>query len=317
MSGPTTLDLVVRDKQLVADGVMLVTLVHPEGSAVPYWQPGAHIDLHLGTGRVRQYSLCGDPSDRSSWQIAVLRDDHGRGGSVTVHSDAFCVGLPVTTGGPRNNFALVDAERFAFIVGGIGITPILPMIDALERDGKSWTLMYGGQHRGSMAFLDRLSYYGERVQVFPQDEFGLLDVLGFVNRCSDGTQIYCCGPAPLIDATRESVESISTQVDLHVERFTAVALDDSNDKEFSVNLSRSGITVTVRPDQSILDACELAGISTLSSCAEGICGTCETSVLAGTPEHRDEVLTDAEQESGDTMMICVSRAKTPSITLDL
>lgn len=188
-------ELVVGRRESVADGVLALTLRHPLGAELPPWEPGAHIDVVLGPDLERQYSLCGDPTDRRAWRIAVLREPDGRGGSAHVHG-RLGEGDTVRVRGPRNHFALAPAPRYRFVAGGIGITPILPMLAAAEAAGAEWSLLYGGRTRGSMAFTEELGRYGARVTLAPQDETGLLDLAPVLDRVPEGTLVYCCGPGP-------------------------------------------------------------------------------------------------------------------------
>jgi ferredoxin-NADP reductase len=304
-----TLELLVDRKEKLADGVVRLTLRAPGSEPLPPWEPGAHIDVVL-PGSVRQYSLCGDPGDRSAYQVAVLREPDGRGGSAYVH-DSLLAGDLLRVDGPRNHFALVDAERYLFIAGGIGITPILPMLDQVTAAGRDWQLVYGGRTRGSMAFTEELSRHGGRVLFRPQDEHGLLDLPTLLAAARPGTAVYCCGPEPLLAA----VEALGP-ADLHVERFTA-RLDEGARTAFEVELAGSGRVLPVPADRSILEVVEEAGVTVLSSCREGTCGTCETGVLGGTPDHRDSVLTADERLENEVMMLCVSRACSPRLVLDL
>jgi len=305
-------ELVVDGREFAADGVLALTLRHPLGEDLPVWEPGAHVDVVLGPELERQYSLCGDPADRSVWRIAVLREPDGRGGSARVHKQ-LGQGDKVRVRGPRNHFRLEAAPRYRFVAGGIGITPVLPMLAAVEAAGAEWTLLYGGRTRNSMAFTEELGRYGDRVTVAPQDETGLLDLASVLDDVPDGTLVYCCGPGPLLDAVEERCPAER----LRVERFAPKAQVDGENGGFEVELAQSGRTVTVEPDVSVLDAVRAAGVEVLFSCTEGTCGTCETDVLDGTPDHRDSVLSDAERESGETMMICVSRCRGKRLVLDL
>jgi ferredoxin-NADP reductase len=306
-------ELVVARREFAADGVLALTLRHPLGEPLPAWEPGAHIDVVLGPELERQYSLCGDPADRETWRIAVLREPAGRGGSAHVHEE-LGQGDKVRVRGPRNHFALRPAPRYRFIAGGIGITPILPMLTAAEAAGAEWTLLYGGRTRRSMAFTEELGRYGDdRVTVAPQDETGLLDLASVLDDVPEGTLVYCCGPGPLLDA----VEARSPAGLLQMERFTPKAQEGGDNTEFEVELAQSGRTLTVPADVSVLDAVRASGVEVLFSCAEGTCGTCETDVLDGDPDHRDSVLTAEERESGETMMICVSRCRGKRLVLDL
>ncbi|MEJ2854899.1 MULTISPECIES: PDR/VanB family oxidoreductase [unclassified Saccharothrix] len=301
-------EVVVGRREVVAEDVVRLTLRHPHDAPLPPWTPGAHVDLVLGPDLVRQYSLCGDPADRSAYQVAVLHEPSGRGGSRHVHSE-LTEGRGVRLRGPRNHFPLVPAERYLFIAGGIGITPILPMIREVAARGASWRLLYGGRRRSSMAFADEvLSQYGDRVLVRPEDETGLLDLDTFLEA---EAEVYCCGPEPLLAAVEQR-----SPARLHVERFTPKATNGER-TSFDVELARSGRTLVVPEDRSIVQVLEEAGIEVLSSCREGTCGTCETGVLEGLPDHRDSVLDAGERAAGDVMMICVSRARGPRLVLDL
>ncbi|MEV6235698.1 PDR/VanB family oxidoreductase [Lentzea sp. NPDC051838] len=305
--------LTLERKDSVADGVVLLTLRHPDGEPLPAWTPGAHVDLVLTDGLIRQYSLCGSPDDTSVFQVAVLREPQGRGGSQHVH-DVLVAGQRIEVRGPRNHFELVEAKRYLFIAGGIGITPILPMVAAAA--GKDWRLVYGGRTRSSMAFRDELERLGN-VELRPQDECGLLDLEELLGEPENGTAVYCCGPEGLLTAVEKQCAAWPEGT-LHIERFAPKTdAGQGPRREFEVELAQTGTVLRVPAGQSVLEVVERAGVSVLSSCQEGTCGTCETIVLGGTPDHRDSVLTAQEQESGDAMMICVSRSRSPRLVLDL
>ncbi len=304
------LDLVLVDRHLVADGVVRLSLRRVDGGDLPAWEPGAHVDVVLDD-LVRQYSLCSDPADRTTWQIAVQREEGGRGGSRRAH--ALAVGAAVRVVGPRNHFPLVPAARYLFVAGGIGITPILPMVRRAIADGTPWRLVYGGRSRSTMAFHDELLALGDRVALHPRDRVGLPDLAALFAEpdfAAPGTAVYCCGPEGLLAA----VESHRAGPSLHVERFSALPAAEAG--AFEVELAASGRTLPVPADRSVLDVLEEAGVPVLWSCREGTCGTCETGVLAGVPEHRDTVLTEEERQVGDVLMVCVSRS-TGRLVLDL
>ncbi len=307
----------VAGKRHVADGVVALTLRPTDGRPLPAWAPGAHVDLLLGGGVPnRQYSLCGDPADRGAYRLGILRDADGGGGSRHVH-DHLAEGDVVRVRGPRNNFALAPSPRYLFVAGGIGITPILPMVAAAEAAGTDWRLVYGGRQRASMAFLPELAAHGDRVSVRPQDETGLLDLPALLGTPQPDTLVYCCGPEPLLAAVEQHCAGWPEGA-LHLERFAARPLSPPVRAEaFDVELARSGLTLTVPPQRSVLEVVEAAGVGVLSSCTEGTCGTCETAVLAGRPYHRDSVLTPAERAAGDCMLICVSRSCGDRLVLDL
>ncbi|WP_299532156.1 PDR/VanB family oxidoreductase [uncultured Streptomyces sp.] len=307
----------VRTKDVVANGIVALTLEHPDGERLPDWTPGTHIDVVLPDGAPRQYSLCGDRWDAYTYRIAVLREPAGRGGSAYVH-DRLMPGDQVGIGGARNHFPLVPADRYLFIAGGIGITPLLPMIQQAEKSGADWRLLYGGRTRASMAFSTELTHaYGERVHIRPQDECGLLDLAGWLSEPPPGTKAYCCGPAPLLSAVQDACVHWPDH-SLRTERFIAADLSDPVRRSpFEVELRRTGRTVTVTPEVSVLHAVRRAGTEVLSSCEQGTCGTCLVPVLEGTPDHRDAVLADHERAAGDCMLPCVSRSRSDRLVLDL
>jgi ferredoxin-NADP reductase len=312
----TVNQLRVAAKQRLAEGVVSLILTDPVGRRLPDWTPGAHIDLRLPNGEVRQYSLCGDRWDASTYRVGVLREPDGRGGSAFVH-DRLEVGDVVGVGGPRNNFGMVPARRYLFVAGGIGITPLLPMVhqaDLLEAD---WHLVYGGRSRTSMAFIGELAGYGDRVTIVPQDECGLLDVAAHLPKPAVDGKVYCCGPAPLLAAVERLCAGWPPGL-LRTERFVPKVLPGPvRTESFVVELRRSGRQVTVSNGQSVLDAVRAAGVPVLSSCRQGTCGTCETGVIAGRPDHRDSITDDHDHQCGDRMFPCVSRALSDRLVLDL
>ncbi|WP_374232002.1 2Fe-2S iron-sulfur cluster-binding protein [Pseudonocardia sp. DR1-2] len=315
-SAPAEVRVIVAEIELEATGVVSVRLEPAVGDKLPAWEPGAHIDLVLGPDLERQYSLCGDPTDLRSWRIGVLREPESRGGSAHVH-DKLVVGDEVLCRGPRNNFTLDDADDYLFIAGGIGITPILPMLGACEAAGKPWRLVYGGRAEDSMAFRAELAAHGDRVTIWPQDANGLIDLDGLLGTPAPGTHVYCCGPGVLLDAVEERCASWPDGA-LHLERFRPKeGVLDGENSAFEVVLDYSDISITVAADQTVAEAIEAAGVEVPTSCREGTCGTCETVVLEGEPDHRDSFLTPVEKASNEVMMVCCSRACSPRLVLDL
>ncbi|MFF8846339.1 PDR/VanB family oxidoreductase [Streptomyces sp. NPDC015127] len=307
-----SLRLVVHRMTWEADGVLSVELVHPDGKPLPAWTPGAHVDVHVG-GHIRQYSLCGDPQSVDRYRIGVLNEAASRGGSRHVHT-ALRPGQQVTVSEPRNHFALEDATGYVFVAGGIGITPLLAMAREAARSGVAWRLVYGGRTRASMAFTGELAALGGDITLVPQDEHGHIDLDAALAGLPEGTLVYACGPEPLLNA----VEKRCPEGTLRLERFAAPAVQRTEDDQgFEVECRTSGVTLTVGADSSILEAAEAAGLSVDSSCRDGICGSCETRVIDGTPDHRDFLLSEAEQSAGATMMICVSRCASGRLVLDL
>jgi ferredoxin-NADP reductase len=307
----------VTTADYIAAEVLAVSLTGANGRPLRRWAPGAHVDVLLPSGLVRQYSLCGSADGRDRYQIAILRVADGRGGSVEAHR-TLAVGTQVPVAGPRNNFALVEADRYLFIAGGIGITPIAPMIHQVARSGAEWSAVYGGRSRGHMAFLGELTELcGDRLDTWPQDRRGLPNIGRLVTALPAGTAVYCCGPAGMLEAVERACAALPVPVDLHTERFTSAAADSALRTAFEVELRRSGVTVVVPADRSILDVVVETIGDVPFSCAEGICGTCETAVLEDVPEHHDQLLSAEERAAGRTMMICVGRARSPRLVLDL
>jgi ferredoxin-NADP reductase len=310
-------DLVVREARQVADGVVAIILAAPDGAELPAWTPGAHVDFVLGDDLIRQYSLCSSPSQPEVWRVGVLRVPDSRGGSERVH-DVLAPGSIVRVRGPRNHFPLVASSRYLFIAGGIGITPLLPMIAEADAAGADWRLFYGGRERASMAFISELAQYGDRVIIVPQDEQGMLDLESVLGTPRQDTLVYCCGPEGLLAAVEKFCEKWPPG-SLHLERFSAKPQEPSEaaDSAFALVLQRSGLTLEVPPDKSVLTVIREAGVSVLASCLEGVCGTCETEVIDGDVDHRDSVLNEEEQASNEYMMVCVSRCRSPQLVLDL
>ncbi len=306
-------EAVVRGVAHPASDVAELTLARADGGALPDWTPGAHIDLILDEDLVRQYSLCGSPGDTATYRVSVLLTPDSRGGAKRVHE--LVEGDTVRVRGPRNHFPVVSSRRYLFVAGGIGITPMLPMIEEVDAAGADWRLYYGGRSRASMAYLEQLEQYGDRVEVVPQDERGLLDVTTILGEPDPGTLVYCCGPEPLLAVCEQACASWPTGA-LHLERFAAKEIDSSEDSDFELVLQRSGTVTTVPAGTSVLQAMRDSGVSVLASCLEGTCGTCETEVVEGEIDHRDSVLDAEEQETNEVMMVCVSRCRGPRLVLD-
>jgi len=311
-----TLTLVVRDMRWEAEDVLRLGLERPDGAPLPTWEPGAHIDVRLSNGVERQYSLCSEPADATRWEIAVLREPVSRGGSRFIHSE-LRPGAPVEVRGPVNTFPLQDAEEYLFVAGGIGITAVIPMIEAVARAGKSYRVAYLGRSRARMAFLSHPLLSGPRVSVVAADEQGRLDLDAWLASPASGTVVYACGPARLLDSLEEAATAWPGGL-LRLERFQPkVFAEVADGSVFDVEARRSGLRVTVESGCSILEMLEQAGVPVPSSCLEGVCGTCETTILDGEAEHRDSILVPDERAANETMMICVSRSKLPTLVLDI
>ncbi len=290
----TMLDRVER----VADDVVSLVLRGDEGP-LEAWEPGAHVDLALPNWLTRQYSLCGDPGELSAYRIAVRLDPLSRGGSEYVHR-YLRPGRTLEVSAPRNHFPLQPASEYLFLAGGIGITPIVPMLRAAVSAGAAASLVYVGRSASTMPFAAELvATYGDRVSLF---DHGRPDLTTLPTE----PEVYCCGPASMIEAA----EAIFPRV--HVERFEPTRRVFGPDTPFEVVCARSGATIQVPADESLLDALNHAGRPVPSGCREGVCGSCELSVLDGEPEHRDDIGAPAGR-----MYACVSRALSPRLVLDV
>lgn len=297
--------------------VLAIELTASGGAKLPTWAPGAHIQLELPSGLVRHFSLCGDPKQRDVYKIAVLQEADGRGGSEELHRTA-ATGLSLRATAIRNRFPLTVARNYLLIAGGIGITALLPMAAALRRRRKPFTLIYTGKERGSMTFVDEVSGLAN-ARIVESALDGRIDIGSIVRDAAAGTAIFACGPDALLADVRTAVRDASRPLELHTEAFqtSGSSAREYVDHEFVVELSRTGASLTVPAGQSVLRTVRDAGVTAPSSCEDGWCGTCETRVLDGEVEHRDSVLSDDEIDRGDTMMICVSRARSGALVLDL
>jgi len=305
----------------VADGIVGLTLRPEEPGSLPDFAPGAHIDLNLPNGLVRSYSLLNDGTSPDRYEIAVSRDAASRGGSTFV-CDTLRAGDTLMVAGPRNNFPLAGGPTpSVLIAGGIGITPIYCMVRHLAREGRPWTLHYSAATRPRAAFLDELAALGAEgggvVTIHIDAEAGgrFLDIGAIVGAAGGDAHFYCCGPAPMLDAFVAATAGVAS-AQVHLERFTA---DEPAAREggFTVELAATGVTLEVEPGKSILDTVLDAGIDVPFSCTEGTCGTCETRVIEGIPDHRDAFLTPDEQAGNTLIMICCSGSKTLKLVLDL
>ena len=303
-----------------AEGINAYTLEPMPGQSLPPFTAGAHVDLHLPEGLVRSYSLLNDPAERDRYVIGVHHDPNGRGGSRYVHQ-VLRAGTTLTIGAPRNSFALhEDAPHSVLIAGGIGITPLLSMIERLAALGRVWELHYATRTPARAAFLPRLAQLAGangRVHLYHDGEPGgvALDVAALVARVPEGAHLYCCGPLPMLDAF-EAAAAARPPGCVHVEYFAARA-PAATTGGYAVVMQRSGRRVAVAPGRTMLAALLDAGANVSYSCSEGICGTCETRVIAGTPDHRDQFLTDDERAANTSVMICCSGSCTPELVLDL
>lgn len=294
--------------------VVVLELADPDGAPLPPVEPGAHLDLLLPQGVVRQYSLCGGTPGR--WRLAVLHEPDGRGGSTAVHA-GLTEGASVGIAGPRNHFAFDPGTAPVLLVGGgIGLTPLVPMATAARSAGLDYTLHVAG-HPERLPFVEELlGEHGEHVVLHRSGLEERLDLDAVLAAAAPDTVVYCCGPQRLLEAAEAAAARHG--LTLHTEHFVpetqgAVLWEG----DFEVEFTLSGVTATVAPDRSILEVAEENGIFVLSSCQEGTCGTCETPVIDGVVDHRDSILTPAERERGDVMYVCVSRAACPRLVVEL
>jgi ferredoxin--NADP+ reductase/vanillate O-demethylase ferredoxin subunit len=318
MSAHKTLTMRVQAMRYEARGIVSLELQDPDGATLPEYGPGAHIDLHLGNGLVRSYSLCGAPEVRDRYTVGVLLDRNSRGGSRFVH-EQLRVGATLTIGAPRNNFELDEsAAHTVLVAGGIGVTPIVCMARRLAELGRSFTLLYCARTRAEAAFAESLSAYGDAVRFHFDDEAGAPPDLKAMLAGQDAqTHLYCCGPGPMLNAFEAACEAYGYP-NVHIERFAADPSTEAvQEGEYVVQLSRTGSLVKVPSGKSLLDALLDAGVEVEHSCREGVCGSCETAVLEGCPDHRDSVLSNSERASNKTMMVCVSGCKGSRLVLDL
>jgi ferredoxin-NADP reductase len=278
--------------------------------------PGAHVDLHLPGGVIRQYSLLPVPAASNRFAVGVKRDPRSRGGSRFIH-DELRVGAILNMSGPRNNFPLVEnAVHSVFIAGGIGITPIIGMIERLSSLGRAWTLHYGVARRAELGFIDEFDRAHVHLHVDEEAGGRLMNVPGIVSAAPADAHLYCCGPAPMLDVFERAAREARDASHIHIERF-ASDLQTATDGGFVVELARSARRLPVKSGCTILETLREAGIGVQASCEQGICGTCETRVLAGIPDHRDTLLSPEEKAANNTMMVCCSGSRSEVLVLDL
>lgn len=306
----------VMSRRRLARRIDEFVLASADGQALPPWTAGSHVDLHTPAGPVRQYSLCSSPDDTNSYSIAIERRLDSRGGSISAHDD-IDVGAEVTISLPRNHFALTRALGYVFVAGGIGITPVLALVEQAQRSGRRWRLVYVGRSRAEMAYVDEIeSRYPGLVTVHESGRSGRLDLGDELAGLGRGTAVYACGPPSMLDAVARVCEP-QPAVDSFAEQFTATTTKSAHNAEFELSLAFSGMTVTVPENRTILDVLDGRGVVAPSSCREGVCGTCETGVVSGEIDHRDSILSPEERSENESMMICVSRCTSGRLVLEL
>ncbi|MDP0396954.1 PDR/VanB family oxidoreductase [Tsukamurella strandjordii] len=306
-------EIVAHDKDVVA-----LTFESADGTPLPRWTPGAHLDLMLPSGRMREYSLCGDPAEPDSYRIAVRRIPNGGGGSVEVH-ETLHLGATVTVKGPRNGMPMAvpghgsPAQHLRFVAGGIGITPILPMMIAAERLGLDWSMLYTGRSTDTIPFISEVEKFGDKVEIRTDDVHGIPTADILIGDTPGPTALYSCGPIPMLESLRVGLIG-RTDVELHYERFSAPPVVDG--KPFTTTLAETDETIDVAADETLLAAILKVRPDAPYSCKQGFCGTCRVTVTEGTVDHRDQTLTPYEREQGQ-MLTCVSRAAGDHLTINL
>jgi ferredoxin-NADP reductase/uncharacterized iron-regulated membrane protein len=319
-SAKTGLSLKLVAKTVEAEGVCSFEFADARGRPLPAFSAGSHIDLTVGPGLIRQFSLCNDPKETHRYLIAVLREPQSRGGSRTLH-DVLEVGDVLEASLPKNHFQLAHAARRSILIaGGIGITPILCMAERLSNIGAAFELHYAVASTARAAFVDRLrqAAFAPQVRFHVGDEGGRLDIRALLRDADPEDHLYVCGPERLIDDVLAAARALGwPEANVHCEYFVAEAHDTSNDRDFDVRLASTGLTIHVPRTTSVAAALASHGIDIPTSCSEGVCGTCLTRVLQGEVAHRDRVLSAAERARGDQFTPCCSRATGPLLVLDL
>ena len=317
MSQDDWLDVRIANRRTVAEDIIALEL-HPLAGELPVFEAGAHVEVEVGPGCIRHYSLLNDPAETHRYVLGVLREPTSRGGSSAIHA-GFMPGSTVRIGRPRNNFALVaHAKRSILLAGGIGLTPLYSMAHGLHRTGADFALHYYARNRVRAAFVDALSSepFSDRVSIHLDDAPDRISVEAALGTPEDGAHLYVCGPAGFIDHVLETARSLGwVDANVHLERFNATV--DAAGDVFEVEARRSGVTVQVPSGSSIAQVLLAHGVDVPLSCEQGVCGTCITTILDGVADHRDMFLSEAEHEAGEEMAICCSRAKTPKLILDL
>lgn len=317
MSQDDWIEVAIGGRRTVAEDIIALELL-PLAGVLPAFEAGAHVEVEVGPGCVRHYSLLNDPAETHRYVLGVLREPTSRGGSSAIHA-GFSVGSTVKIGRPRNNFALTaQARRSVLMAGGIGLTPLYSMAHGLHRIGADFTLHYYARNRARAAFVDELSSesFSEQVSIHLDDASERTPVATALGPAEDDAHLYICGPAGFIDHVLETARSLGwADGNIHLEHFSATV--DAAGDAFEVEARRSGVTVQVPSGSSIAQVLLANGVDVPLSCEQGVCGTCITTILEGVADHRDMFLSEAEHEAGEEMAICCSRSKTPKLILDL
>lgn len=321
MAAADTLQVRIARRETEAEGIAGFELASADGTPLPAFTAGSHIDVMLGNGLIRQYSLCGHPAERSRYRLGVLLDPASRGGSRAMH--ALAEGATLTISTPRNHFELAaDARRHLLLAGGIGVTPLLCMAEQLAADGADFTMHYCTRSPARTAFRGRLANaaWAGRVSLHHDDgdaaqAFDMKQVLA---RPEADVHLYVCGPKGFMDAVLATArEQGWPEAQIHYEFFAGAPVQTDADTDFEVKLAKSGRVIPVRREQTVAQALAAAGVELPVSCEQGVCGTCLTRVIDGTPDHRDMYMTPAEQAKNDQFTPCCSRSLSPLLVIDL
>lgn len=322
MDNSKTLNVQISKIEMLTPEIALFELSSTQGIELPPFDAGAHIDVHTPSGMTRQYSLCGNANQLQRYQIAVLKEMNGRGGSQSMH-DKVKIGDVITISTPRNHFGLArDSRHSLLLAGGIGITPLLSMAETLSQTDQDFDLHYCARSVQRIAFVDRIqaSKFADKVS-FHFDDGNVeqqLEIESLLATPDSGTHLYVCGPKGFMDAVLKTARTLGwDDQNLHYEFFSATPNSSQSDDAFEVVVASSGRVISVAKDQTILAALNSNGIDLPFSCEQGVCGTCLTKVLEGTPDHRDMYLTPEEQSTNDQMLVCCSRSKSVRLVLDL
>ncbi|BDH47799.1 oxidoreductase [Salmonella enterica subsp. enterica serovar Choleraesuis] len=302
-----------------AQGVLSIELRSPDGSPLPEYAPGSHIDLHLPNGLIRSYSLLSQYGKQAGYVVGVLRDRQSRGGSAWIH-EQLRVGTLLPISAPRNNFALSEEPAHSVLVaGGIGITPILCMLSNLVENARPAELIYCARNRLEAAFIEQIEQLNSHVTWhFDDEQQTPPDLTQYLKDKPAGSHFYCCGPGAMLNAFEDTCQALGYD-NVHIERFAARPMAETQEvsQSYQVELKRSGKTLEVSAGQSLLDALLASGCQVDCSCREGVCGSCETVVIDGMVDHRDSILSKSEREANRSMMVCVSGCKSGKLVLDL
>ena len=315
------LNVRVERRTSEAEDICSYELVSADGSPLPAFSAGSHIDVHVGPNLVRQYSLCNPPYETHRYLIGVLRDPASRGGSQGMH-EKIHAGAELTISAPKNHFPLVDAKRSLLLAGGIGVTPVLAMAEALSAQGADFEMHYCARSPERTAFRERIAASPFAAQVHFHYDSGAaeqkLDLAALLAGLDRDTHIYFCGPTGFIDHVKATAAAQKwPEAQLHLEYFGAAAIDTDGDQAFEVKLASTGASYTVPAGVTVMQVLRDAGVFVAASCEQGVCGTCLTRVIEGVPDHRDLYLTEEEQAANDQFTPCCSRSKSPTLVLDL